>query len=71
MLVTWSFWWKRWAVYDPEGAAGGKVHDSDGPVAPSVGSGCSRAVAYVPFLLSTVLAEESHLLSDYIDIIIK
>ena len=40
------------AVYDPEGAAGGQVHDGDGLVAPSVGCGCSRAVACVdlPFL---------------------
>ena len=30
-------------VGDSEGAASGQVHDSNGPVAPSVGSGCSRA----------------------------
>ena len=36
----------------PRAQAGGQIHDSDGPVAPSVGSGCYRAVAGVdlPFL---------------------
>ena len=32
-------------IHDSKGAAGGQIHDSDGPVAPSVGSGCSRAIA--------------------------
>ena len=37
---------------DAEGTAGGQIHDSDGPVAPSVGPGCYQAVAGVdlPFL---------------------
>ena len=40
------------AICDAEGAAGSQVHDSDGPVASSVGSGCSRAIAgdNLPFL---------------------
>ena len=42
----------RKTFYDTEGTAGSQIHDSDGPVAPSVGSGCYRAVAGVdlPFL---------------------
>ena len=40
------------AVGDAEGPASSQIHDSDGPVAPSVGSGCFRAIADVdlPFL---------------------
>ena len=39
-------------VEEVEGATDGQVHDRDGPVVPSVGSGCSWAVACVdlPFL---------------------
>ena len=42
----------RQVVGNAEGSASSQVHDSDGPVAPSVGSGCFRAVADVdlPFL---------------------
>ena len=42
----------RQAVRNAEGPASSQVHDSDGPVAPSVGSGCPRAVVDVdlPFL---------------------
>ena len=42
----------RQAVCNSDGPAGSQVHDSDGPVAPSVGSEYSRAVADVdlPFL---------------------
>ena len=42
----------RQAVGNAEGPASSQVHDSDGPVAPSVGSGCPRAVADfdLPFL---------------------
>ena len=40
------------AVGDAEGPASSQIHDSDGPVAPSVGSRCFRAIADVdlPFL---------------------
>ena len=31
-------------IHDSEGAACGQIHGSDGPVAPSVGSGCSWAI---------------------------
>ena len=34
-------------IQDSEGAASGQIHDSNGPVAPSVGSGCSRASTHI------------------------
>ena len=66
----------RQAVGNAEGSASSQVHDSDGPVAPSVGSGCFRAIADVdlPFLYELrvlVLAEKSHRLSDNLDILVK